>query len=169
MQILSFALSSENRPLRRCFIGLRFPQYGQTVLEEYLRRFGRPLEFYTDKASIFHTTPKKNHPVREEPLPPTQIGRALQELGIGWIAAHSPQAKGRVKGSFDTAHNRLVKLMRAEGVTTLEQANEFLDQQYIPEWERLFTSGLHAPMMRTGHWQINMSWKPFSVVYTSAW
>ena len=66
------------------------------VLEAYLLRFGRPLEFYTDKASIFVTTPKKNHPVRDEPLPPTQIGRALQELGIGWIAAHSPQAKGRV-------------------------------------------------------------------------
>ena len=75
------------------------------VLEQYLRRFGRPLEFYTDKASIFHTTPKKNHAVQEEPLPPTQIGRALQELGIGWIAAHSPQAKGRVERSFQTAQD----------------------------------------------------------------
>ena len=63
------------------------------VLEAYLQRCGRPLEFYTDKASHFSTTPKKNHPVRDEPLPPTQIGRALSELGIGWIAAHSPQAK----------------------------------------------------------------------------
>ena len=63
------------------------------VLEQYLRRHGRPLEFYTDKASIFHTTPKKNHAVRDEPLPRTQIGRALAELNIGWIAAHSPQAK----------------------------------------------------------------------------
>lgn len=110
-----------------------------SVLEQYLHRFGRPLEFYTDKASIFHTTPKKNHPARDEPLPPTQIGRALQELGIGWIAAHSPQAKGRVERSFDTAQDRLVKLMRAEGVTTLEQANAFLELQYLPEWERLFT------------------------------
>jgi transposase InsO family protein len=109
------------------------------VLEEYLRRFGRPLEFYTDKASIFHTTPKKNHAVREEPLPPTQIGRALQELGIGWIAAHSPQAKGRVERSFQTAQDRLVKLMRAEGITTLEEANVYLDNHYLPEWESLFT------------------------------
>ena len=70
------------------------------VLEAYLQRFGRPLEFYTDKASHFVTTPKKNHPVRDEPLPPTQIGRGLQELGIGWIAAHSPQAKGRVELSL---------------------------------------------------------------------
>jgi hypothetical protein len=109
------------------------------VLEEYLRRFGRPLEFYTDKASIFHTTPKKNHPLREEPLPPTQIGRALKELNIGWIPAHSAQAKGRVERSFDTAQDRLVKLMRVEGITTLEQANVFLEQEYMPEWEALFT------------------------------
>jgi hypothetical protein len=47
---------------------------------------------YTDKASIFHTTPKKNHLGRDEPLPPTQIRRALREHGIGWIAAHFPQA-----------------------------------------------------------------------------
>ena len=108
------------------------------VLEQYLRRFGRPLEFYTDKASIFHTTPKKNHPVREQPLPPTQIGRALQELNIGWIAAHSPQAKGRVERSFDTAQDRLVKLMRLENICTLEQANAFLENEYLPEWQSLF-------------------------------
>ena len=86
------------------------------VLEAYLQRWGRPLEFYTDKASHFVTTPKKNHPVRDEPLPPTQIGRGLQELGIGWIAAHSPQAKGRVERSFQTAQDRLVKGLRVAGV-----------------------------------------------------
>ena len=68
------------------------------VLEAYLLRFRRPLEFYTDKASIFVTTPKKNHPERDEPLPPTQIGRALQELGIGWIAAHSPARDSKTPG-----------------------------------------------------------------------
>jgi transposase len=109
------------------------------VLRQYLERYGRPVEFYTDKASLFHNTPKKNHPVREEPLPPTQIGRALQELRIGCIAAHSPQAKGRVERSFDTAQDRLVKLMRAEGVKSLEQANAFLESDYLPDWEKLFT------------------------------
>jgi transposase len=109
------------------------------VLRQYLKRYGRPVAFYTDKASLFHTTPKKNHPIREEPPAPTQIGRALQELGIGWIAAHSPQAKGRVERSFETAQDRLVKLMRAEGVKTLEQANAFLESDYLPDWEKLFT------------------------------
>src|SRR5207342_992065 len=89
----------------------RFVRHDSTVenmavLEQYLRRYGRPLEFYTDKASIFLTTPKKNHAPRVEPPPPTQIGRALSELGVGWIAAHSPQAKGRVERSFQTAQDR---------------------------------------------------------------
>jgi hypothetical protein len=109
------------------------------VCEQYLLRFGRPLEFYTDKATIFVTTPKKNHPVREEPLPPTQIGRALGELGIGWIAAHSPQAKGRVERSFKTAQDRLVKGLRVAGVKTLEEANAYLETEYLPEWEAKFT------------------------------
>ena len=58
----------------------------------------------------------KNLPMDErEPLPPTQIGRALRELGIVWIAAHSPQAKGRVERSFGTAQDRLVKGLRVAG------------------------------------------------------
>lgn len=109
------------------------------VLEEYLHRFGRPLEFYTDKASHFWTTPKKNHPVREEPLPPTQINRALEELGIGWIAAHSPQAKGRVERSFETAQDRLVKGLRVTRAKTLEDANAYLEAEYLPEWNSRFT------------------------------
>ena len=109
------------------------------VVEAYLLRFGRPLEFYTDKASLFVTTPKKNHPVRDQPLPPTQIGRALKELGIGWIAAHSPQAKGRVERSFQTAQDRLVKGLRVAGAKTLEEANAYLEAEYLPEWEAKFT------------------------------
>jgi transposase len=109
------------------------------VLESYLLRYGRPLEFYTDKASHFVTTPKKNHPARDEPLPPTQIGRGLQELGIGWIAAHSPQAKGRVERSFQTAQDRLVKGLRVAGARTLEEANRYLETEYLPEWENKFT------------------------------
>jgi transposase len=109
------------------------------VLEAYVLRFGRPLEFYTDKASLFVTTPKKNHPVRDEPLPPTQIGRALQELGNGWIAAHSPQATGRVERSFLTAQDRLVQGLRVAGARTLEEANRYREAESLPEWEAKFT------------------------------
>jgi hypothetical protein len=66
------------------------------LLWSYLERRGRPLGFYTDKASLFQTAPKIARDCKElprderEPLPPTQIGRALAELDIVWIAAHSP-------------------------------------------------------------------------------
>ena len=127
------------------------------VLEQYLGRYGRPLEFYTDKASIFFTTPKKNHAVREEPHPPTQIGRALGELNIGWIAAHSPQAKGRIERSFQTAQDRLVKEMRVGGVKTIEQANAYLESEYLPEWNAKFAvvpacaDDAHRPLRKQDH------------------
>jgi hypothetical protein len=72
-------------------------------------------------------------------MPPTQIGRGLHELGITWIAAHSPQAKGRVERNFGTAQDRLVKGMRVAGVTTLKGANEYLRNDYLVWWEREMT------------------------------
>lgn len=110
----------------------------------YVEKFGRPLAFYTDKASLFHTAQKRK---RDEPgvekdaveMPPTQIGRALGELGISWIAAHSPQAKGRVERNFLTAQDRLVKGMRVVGVKTIAQANQYLTNDYLVWWERELT------------------------------
>jgi kynurenine formamidase len=114
------------------------------LLWSYLEKFGRPVTFYTDKASHFHTTEKRR---RDEPgvekdaveMPPTQIGRALQELGITWIAAHSPQAKGRVERNFGTAQDRLVKGMRVAGVKTIDEANAYLANDYLVWWERELT------------------------------
>ena len=114
------------------------------LLWSYLEKFGRPVTFYTDKASLFQTAEKRK---RDEPgvekdaveMPPTQIGRALQELGITWIPAHSPQAKGRVERNFGTAQDRLVKGMRVAGVRTIQQANEYLTQDYLVWWERELT------------------------------
>jgi transposase len=114
------------------------------LLWSYLEKHGRPVSFYTDKASHFQTTEKRK---RDEPgvekdaveMPPTQIGRALRELGITWIAAHSPQAKGRVERNFGTAQDRLVKGMRVAGVQTLEQANRYLSEHYLVWWERELT------------------------------
>jgi len=112
------------------------------VLWMYLERHGRPAAFYTDKASLFVTTPKTARDAQalprkdREPLPPTQIGRALRELGIVWIAAHSPQAKGRVERSFGTAQDRLVKGLRVAGVRTLEEANGYLQEDFLPWWNQ---------------------------------
>jgi transposase len=107
------------------------------LLESYVKKHGRPQAYYTDKAALFQTAVKTK---RDESragkdrveLPPTQIGRALQELGITWIPAHSPQAKGRVERGFLTAQDRLVKGMRVAGVTSLEQANHYLETEFLP-------------------------------------
>jgi hypothetical protein len=110
------------------------------VLRFYLERHGRPVAFYTDKASLFQTAvkaPRYAEAARDRPeLPPTQIGRALRELSIVWIAAHSPQAKGRVERSFQTAQDRLVKGLRVAGVTTLEDGNRYLDDEFLPWWNQ---------------------------------
>lgn len=114
------------------------------LLWSYLETHGRPAAFYTDKASLFQTAEKRK---RDEPgvdkdpkdMPPTQIGRALQELNIVWIGAHSPQAKGRVERNFQTAQDRLVKGMRVAGVTTIEQANRYLNEEYLAWWARELT------------------------------
>src|SRR3954447_3724373 len=112
------------------------------LLGRYLENNGRPVAFYTDKASLFQTTPKvardrKAWPEEErKAMPPTQIGRALQEMQIVWIAAHSPQAKGRVERQFGTAQDRLVKGMRLARATTMEEANRYLNEEFLPWWNQ---------------------------------
>jgi Homeodomain-like domain len=111
------------------------------VLEQYVKKYGRPLAYYTDKAALFQTAEKSQRGQsaaeqdRKE-MPPTQIGRALQELGIQSILAHSPQAKGRVERGFATAQDRLVKGMRAARVRTREQANRYLETEFMPWWNQ---------------------------------
>src|SRR5215831_1764645 len=88
----------------------------------WLRRHGRPLAFYTDRHSIFEPQDKG----KALPDATTQFGRALRELGIDLIRAHSPQAKGRVERSFGTAQDRWVKELRLEGVKSCDRANDVL-------------------------------------------
>jgi hypothetical protein len=114
------------------------------LLWAYLERFGRPLAFYTDKAGMFQVAVKTKRQEQREgrdrpEMPPTQIARALRELGIVWIPAHSPQAKGRVERQFSTAQDRLVKGMRVAGVQTIEQANAYLEKEYLPWWNQTLT------------------------------
>ena len=77
------------------------------LLGAYVERFGRPLAFYTDQAGMFqvavNTKRQEQREGRDRPeMPPTQIARALRELRIVWIPAHSPRAKGRVEHQFLT-------------------------------------------------------------------
>lgn len=110
------------------------------VLWGYVERYGRPQAVYTDKAGLFQPTLAPGWK-QEEPGPKTetQMGRAFRELGIEWIAAHSPQAKGRIERCFGTLQDRLVKGLRQAGASTLEQANEYLEQQFLVDWNARFT------------------------------
>jgi transposase len=106
----------------------------------WIERQGRFVEAYTDRAGLFETNrPNQRDEELQGKLPETQIGRALRELGIGWIAARSPQAKGRIERFFETAQDRLVKGLRKSGIRTLEAANRYLQQQYLPLWNERFT------------------------------
>lgn len=106
----------------------------------WLERYGRPLAHYTDKNSIFRhrsgAAALQEQLRGEEAL--SQFGRALRELGIEWIAAHSPQAKGRIERLFGTLQDRLVKEMRLAGIDSIAAANHFLESHFLPAWEQRF-------------------------------
>ena len=127
------------------------------LLWSYLETFGRPLAFYTDKAGMFQVAVKTKRQEQREgrdrpEMPPTQIGRALQELNVVWIPAHSPQAKGRVERQFSTAQDRLVKGLRVAGACTIEEANAYLEKEYLPWWNQTLVvqpvdpSDAHRPL-----------------------
>lgn len=126
------------------------------TLGSWLERHGRPRALYTDKNSLFVTSrpAQWQEQLRDEPAR-TQFGRALAELDIEWIAAQSPQAKGRIERLFETLQDRLVKELRIAEIATLEHANRFLEITFWPFWEQRFTvkpaqtSNAHRPLQRT--------------------
>lgn len=92
---------------------------------------------YSDRASHFFQTPKAGEPVDRQAL--TQFGRALRDLRIQLIPAYSPQARGRSERSFGTWQGRLPQELRIRNITTLEDANRFLQNEYIKEFNSRFT------------------------------
>lgn len=141
--------------------------YGEFVDEEdtldlmrttktYLQRWGRCVALYVDRDSIYNV----NRPANvEEQLnakdPITQFTRAMGELGIEVILAGSPQAKGRVERGFRTHQDRLVKELRLAGISTMEDANRFLREVYIPKHNRRYAVepaepvDVHRPLLPT--------------------
>jgi transposase len=149
--------------LRARFVRHDSTEENLRMLRGWIEQHGRMLGCYTDKASLFRTTPKIARDQKQlarderEPPPPTQIGRALKELGIVLTLAHSAQAKGRVERSFQTAQDRLVKELQAAGASTLEQANRVLDEVFLPWWEKTRTvrpaqaDDAHRPLQPEHH------------------
>ncbi len=104
----------------------------------YLKEWGKPLAFYSDKHGVFRTT-HASELDRTSGL--TQFGRALYELNIDIICANTPQAKGRVERANRTLQDRLVKELRLRGIDTIEAANAYATE-YIADWfcRKLFMS-----------------------------
>ena len=107
------------------------------ALREVIEREGLFCALYSDRASHFFVTPKAGEPVDKSRL--TQVGRALKELGVQMIPAYSPQARGRSERSFGTWQSRLPQELRWAGIATVEQANRFLRERYIAEFNHKFT------------------------------
>lgn len=121
----------------------RFYEYEGTVpamdiFRRYVERFGLPVSVYLDNHTTYKSTAE---PTLEERLagrkPKSEFERALADLDVDVIHAHSPQARGRVERSFRTFQDRLVKEMRLRGISTMDAANAFLES-YLPGYNRRF-------------------------------
>jgi transposase len=119
-----------------------------TLFAELFAAHGLPLAVYGDRLGVF--VRNDPHWSLEEELQghqhPTHFGRLLQTLGIAYIAAHSPQAKGRVERLWGTLQDRLVTELRLLGITTLEAANAFLPT-FIADYNRRFAVPAAAPAL----------------------
>ena len=98
-----------------------------TSLRLYCERYGIPAALYVDHGTVFYA---------EKQL--TDVGRAMKQLGVEMIYAHSPQAKGRVERGNRTHQDRLVKALRREGISTIAQANKYLDEEYCDKHNQQF-------------------------------
>lgn len=127
------------------------------LLLDYLTLHGRPRAIYTDRAACFGQyrrprTPRESDEEKEAEHTRSIIRLALQALDVELILANSPQAKGRIERSFGTSQDRLVKELRLQGVCTLEAANRYLSEAYVPFWNERFVvdpaepGDLHRPL-----------------------
>lgn len=117
------------------------------IFERYVRLYGLPMALYPDRDSIYVCT---REACLEEQLanvgPETQFARAMRELGVDLIPAHSPQAKGRVERRHGLFQDRLIKEMRLLSIRTIEAANAFLDGTFLPLINGRYTVKPHDPV-----------------------
>ncbi len=113
-------------------------------LRAWIERYGVPLALYVDWKNLYKRPATPGERLRgEEPI--TQFGRMCAKLGIELIAANSPQAKGRVERVHGTHQDRLVKKLRRKEISSHEQANVYLERDYLPEHNRRFARAAARP------------------------
>ncbi len=108
-----------------------------SALREVIEDKGLFCSLYTDRGSHYWHTPEAGGPV--DKTNPTQVGRALQHLGIEHIPAYSPEARGRSERMFGTLQKRLPQELRLKGISTMDEANRFLKEDYVPRHNARFT------------------------------
>jgi transposase len=113
------------------------------ALREVIEQQGIFCTLYSDRASHFFCTPGAGGKV--DPQRRTQLGRALQELGVRLIPAYSPQARGRWERGFRTWPGRRPQELRLRGIRTLEEANAFLREEYVAEFNQHFQVSAAQP------------------------
>jgi len=119
--------------------------------KSYIKRHGKPVAFYSDKASVFRATPRKG---ATESKGITQFGRAISTINVDIICANTPAAKGRVERANSTLQDRLVKELRLRGISTIEDANRFM-AEYMADYNRRFgceplsPHDAHRPLLET--------------------
>src|SRR5947209_5218487 len=122
-----------------------------TVLRQVCRTYGVPTTLYGDRLNVFQRN--DHHWTLEEELrgkqDPTHFGRALQDLGVGFIAAQSPQAKGRIERLWATLQDGLTSELRLRGIATLEAANAYLPE-FLADFQRRFPT---PPASPTAAWR----------------
>lgn len=101
-----------------------------TALKAVVAELGVPLSLYNDRAGWAFHSPKAGEKVRKTEF--TQVGRALDELGVEHIPAYSPQARGRSERVNRTLQDRLVNELKAAGIRDVQAANKFIREAYIP-------------------------------------
>ena len=121
----------------------------------YLRKYGKPLAFYSDKHSIFRINNSKNGSSSvNDSHELTQFGKAMEALGIELIPANTAQAKGRVERANETLQDRLVKELRLRGINTVKEANKYLPG-FIKKFNKKFavkpknSQDAHRHLLRT--------------------
>lgn len=126
--------------------------------KEYLEQHGKPKSIYLDKFSTYKMNQRvaiENHDTQ------TQFQRAMNQLGIEPITAHSPQAKGRIERLFNTFQDRLIKEMRLANISTIEKANQFLKEDFLPKYKAKYSveprikANLHNSLIQKEKNQLN--------------
>jgi len=117
------------------------------VFSCWIETYGIPQALYCDKKNAFVLTrePTDDELLRGITEPKSHFGRACQKLGVSVIAAHSPQAKGRVERNHGVDQDRLIKELRLAGISNIAQANEFLKKKYLPKMNKKFSRPAAKP------------------------